>query len=153
MKFIRLATISICYMLVASTLCFANADILDIKVIDFQIQDNKEQTITFEAIDDRVDGKTVKKKKRTYIVHIRYNPISLAFSVTEEEHYKALRYLKDILTKEKDFSIWRMSGNGYRPIQDKKGHYRTNALKVVVWGDEKQRVLFVHSDISFYSKN
>lgn len=153
MNKILLAIITACLILSTPTICLAAAELLEIIVSDFQMHDNGEHVIIFKAIDDRVDGKAVDKRERNYIVHILYNPKSLAFPVSIDEHTKALVYLKDVLNKEKSITIWRLSGDGYRPIKGKAGHYRTDALKIVSFGVGNQRVMFIHSDDSYYSSH
>lgn len=134
-------------IIASSSICHAHADTIEIKVIKFITFNNRECLIVFEAL----GGKAVEEKQRRYSVHIGYNPKHLALPVKEQEHSAALKFLQTLLLNNTKIVIWRMSGQGYRPIKNKKGHYRTDALKIVSYRKEEQDILFVHSDDHYFS--
>ncbi|MFC1579617.1 hypothetical protein ACFL4N_01755 [Thermodesulfobacteriota bacterium] len=146
-----LLTIVSLFVIASSTMSYAHVDSLEIKVLDFQTHETGEHTIVFEAIDSRANGKSVERKKRKYSVHISYVPKNLALSVTKQEHDAAIKYLQALLLKNKHITILRMSGQGYRPIENRKGHYRADALKLVTFLRNQQNLMFVHSDDSFFA--
>lgn len=150
MKYFYVSIFSI-LLLGSSSLCQAHADKLEIEIIDFLNHKNGESYIIFEAVDSREDGKTVEKRKRKYHLHIRFNLKNLAFSVTKQEHDIAFEYLQSLINKNKKITIWRMSGTGYRPIHNKKGHYRTDALKIISFANNQEGIMFVHGSNSFFA--
>ncbi len=119
----------------------ANAKLNEIKVLEFKKYNNDEYTIKF------TENNIINyDAQHTITVKISYNPRFIALPASRTEFLKAIEYLQNELNSNDIISVWFLSGRGFRPIIGLNGHYRTDALKLVKYGDGKTRVLFIHSD-------